>query len=108
MPRDPKMTEPTKAVLRAFLEDPTAELYGLEIGKATGYAPGTVQPILIRFEGIEWLESRWEVLGPEDARPRRRYYRLTRDGAEMARNALVRAERRAARAPRISAIGRPG
>jgi PadR family transcriptional regulator len=102
------MTEPTKAVLRAFLEDPAAERYGLEIVNATGYAPGTVQPILMRFEGIEWLESRWEVLDPSEAgRPRRRYYRLTREGAELARNALARAEQRLLRR-KHSVIGHPG
>ena len=102
------MTEPTKAVLGAFLNDPTAELYGLEICNATGYAPGTVQPILIRFEGIDWLESRWEALDPSEAgRPRRRYYRLTREGAELAKNALARAEQRAMRRTR-SMTGHPG
>jgi DNA-binding PadR family transcriptional regulator len=102
------MTEPTKKVLRAFLEDPTPELYGLEICNATGFAPGTVQPILIRFEGIEWLESRWEVLNPSEAgRPRRRYYRLTREGAELARNALVRSEQRMARRAKAGGIGVP-
>jgi PadR family transcriptional regulator PadR len=91
----PKMTPATMAVLGAFLSDPAAELYGLEICNAVKLAPGTVQPILIRFEGIEWLESRWEVLNPSEAgRPRRRYYRLTREGAELARNAIVQAERR--------------
>jgi DNA-binding PadR family transcriptional regulator len=56
-------------------------------------APGTVQPILIRFEGVEWLESWWEDVDPADVgRPRRRYYRLTHEGAELARNAIARAE----------------
>ena len=98
MVREPKMTGATKAVLRAFLEDPAKELYGLEVCNIIGLAPGSVQPILIRFEGIKWLESYWEILDPSEAgRPRRRYYRLTREGAELARNALVRAEQRAAK-----------
>ena len=59
------------------------------------FPPGTVHPILTRFEGIGWLESFWEDVEPREAgRPRRRYFRLTRDGAELARNALVRAEQR--------------
>jgi DNA-binding PadR family transcriptional regulator len=93
--KDPKMTAATQAVLRALLHDPTAELYGLEVCHLVDLAPGTVQPILVRLETVEWLESRWEKLDPSEAgRPRRRYYRLTRDGVQLAQNALVRAEQR--------------
>jgi DNA-binding PadR family transcriptional regulator len=77
-----------------LLDDPAAEKYGLEIGRALGLAPGTVQPILHKFEEISWLESRFEEIDPSDAgRPRRRYYRFTPDGAEFAREALVRADK---------------
>jgi PadR family transcriptional regulator len=87
----PRMTEPTQRVLRMFLDDPTAEKYGLEICKAVGYPAGTVHPLLYKFEDLGWLESRFEEIDPSDAgRPRRRYYRLTPDGAEFARDALAR------------------
>jgi DNA-binding PadR family transcriptional regulator len=101
----PRMTEPTQRVLRMLVDDPTAEKYGLEIGKAVGLAPGTVQPILHKFEEIGWLESRFEEIDPSDAgRPRRRYYRLTPDGAEFAREALARTHE-----PRRQQVGlRPG
>jgi DNA-binding PadR family transcriptional regulator len=101
----PRMTEPTQRVLRALLDDPTAEKYGLEIGKAVGLAPGTVQPLLHKFEEIGWLESRFEEVDPSDAgRPRRRYYRFTPDGAEFAREALARIHE-----PRRQQVGlRPG
>lgn len=92
MGNTPRMTLPTQLVLRALLEDPSREMYGLEICEAAGLASGTIHPILARFEGIGWLESRWEDLDPhEQGRPRRRYYRLTPDGAEQARNALAQA-----------------
>jgi DNA-binding PadR family transcriptional regulator len=88
------MTEPTQWVLGILVDDPTAEMYGLEIGKAVDLAPGTVQPILHKFEEIGWLESRFEDIDPADeGRPRRRYYRLTPDGAEFARAALARAHK---------------
>ncbi|GIH23918.1 hypothetical protein Aph01nite_22280 [Acrocarpospora phusangensis] len=91
----PRMTLPTQLVLRALLEDPTREMYGLEICHAAGLAPGTIQPILARFEGIGWLESRWEDIDPhEAARPRRRYYRFSPDGADLARQALEAAHAR--------------
>jgi DNA-binding PadR family transcriptional regulator len=88
------MTEPTRRVLGMLVDDPSAEMYGLEIGRAVGLAPGTVQPILHKFEEIGWLESRFEEIDPSDAgRPRRRYYRLTPDGAEFARAALAHAHK---------------
>jgi DNA-binding PadR family transcriptional regulator len=74
-----------------FLDDPTAEKYGLEICKAVGYPAGTVHPLLYKFEDLGWLDSRFETIDPAEAgRPRRRYYRLTPDGAEFAREALAR------------------
>jgi PadR family transcriptional regulator PadR len=86
------MTLPTQLVLRALLEFPTRERYGLELGQAAGLASGTVHPILARLEGKGWLESSWEQVDPhEQGRPRRRYYQLTPDGAERARDALARA-----------------
>lgn len=88
----PRMTLPTQLVLRALLEHPTRELYGLEICAAAGLPSGTIHPILARLETIGWLESRWEEVDPrEKGRPRRRYYRITAAGAERARDALARA-----------------
>ena len=86
------MTLPTQLVLRALLAEPTREMYGLQICEAAGLPSGTIHPILARFEGLGWLESRWEDISPnEKGRPRRRYYRLTEDGAEQARVALAQA-----------------
>lgn len=86
----PRMTIQTQLVLRALLEDPTRELYGLQIVEAAGLASGTIHPILARLEGLGWVESRWENVKPaEQGRPRRRYYRLSPDGAEHARRALA-------------------
>ncbi|MEV3986095.1 helix-turn-helix transcriptional regulator [Nonomuraea sp. NPDC049758] len=94
----PRMTMPTMLVLRALLEDPTRAMYGLEICAAAGLPSGTIHPILARLEGFGWLESNWEELDPrEEGRPRRRYYRFTPDGAQLARQALDRsAAKRAA------------
>ncbi|MGW2219806.1 PadR family transcriptional regulator [Nonomuraea sp. NPDC001684] len=94
----PRMTMPTMLVLRALLEDPTRAMYGLEICAAAGLPSGTIHPILARLEGFDWLESSWEELDPrEEGRPRRRYYRFTPDGAQLARQALDRsAAKRAA------------
>ncbi|MEV4226638.1 helix-turn-helix transcriptional regulator [Streptomyces bobili] len=85
------MTLTTQLVLRALLEKPTEELYGLEICSKAQLASGTIHPILARLESIGWLISRWEDVDPhEQGRPRRRYYRMSPDGAVAAREALAR------------------
>jgi PadR family transcriptional regulator, regulatory protein PadR len=92
----PRMTIPTQLVLRALLADPAREMYGLQICAGAGLPSGTIHPILARLEHqYGWLTSRWENIKPEDeGRPRRRYYRLTEDGAERARLALAQAATR--------------
>jgi PadR family transcriptional regulator len=98
-----RMTLPTQFVLRALLEDPQAELYGVQIGDAAGLPSGTVHPILARLEGLGWVQSRWEDIDPKvEGRPARRYYRLTAAGAQLARAALAEAyqAKRRVRVPR--------
>jgi DNA-binding PadR family transcriptional regulator len=87
------MTIPTQLVLSALLSDPAREMYGLQICAAAGLPSGTIHPILGRLEHeFGWLSSRWEDIEPEvEGRPRRRYYRLTEDGAERARFAIAQA-----------------
>jgi PadR family transcriptional regulator, regulatory protein PadR len=87
------MTMTTQLVLRALLADPAREMYGLQICAEAGLPSGTIHPILTRLEReYGWLTSRWEDIKPEDeGRPRRRYYRLTEDGAERAGVALAQA-----------------
>lgn len=86
------MTLQTQLVLRVLLEEPTRELYGLQISQAAGLATGTIHPILARLKGLGWLESRWEEIDPvKEGRPKRRYYRLSPDSAERARHALATA-----------------
>ncbi len=87
------MTTTVRLVLQALLQvwddDPTATLYGLEITARTGLLPGTTYPILQRLLDHHWLTDEWEDLDPHKAaRPRRRYYRLTDEGASAARKVL--------------------
>lgn len=90
----PRMTLSTQVVLRALLQDPSRAMYGLELGRLAGLPSGTIHPILARLEGIGWIESAWEtdVNPSEEGRPRRRYYRLTPDGAQLASEALSRVQ----------------
>ncbi len=90
-----KMTGPVQHVLRAMLEDPAVPRYGLEISKRAGLETGTLYPVMARLETVGWVESFWEdpELSIREGRPRRRYYQLTRDGAEQARLALAEISR---------------
>jgi PadR family transcriptional regulator, regulatory protein PadR len=90
----PRMTLPTQLVLGELIADPTRQVHGFELCAATGQPSGTVYPILARLEGLGWVESKWEEpdVHVPAGRPRRRYYRLTQDGATRARIALHAAE----------------
>ncbi|MGH3849800.1 MAG: PadR family transcriptional regulator, partial [Pseudonocardiaceae bacterium] len=91
------MTIPTRMVLQAMLDEPAQEMYGLQIGRKAGLPSGTIHPILARFEGCGWLESRWEDIDPgKEGRPRRRYYRLKPDKIAHVRTALDRGPARGA------------
>jgi PadR family transcriptional regulator, regulatory protein PadR len=86
------MTLPTQLVLRELLSNPAQEKYGLQLCEAAGLPSGTIHPILARLERLGWLESRWEHTDPhEQGRPRRRYYRLSGEGALAAQAALAAA-----------------
>jgi PadR family transcriptional regulator PadR len=83
MNKQPGLSPQTLKVLGALISCPSDELSGAEIGKRTKLASGTLYPILFRLEGVGWLQSRWEVEDPAVlGRPRRRYYRMTREGAK--------------------------
>jgi PadR family transcriptional regulator PadR len=83
------MTIQTLRILDAMLEDPDGAWYGLQLSRAAELKSGTIYPALARLEGYGWLESHWEDIDPSvEGRPRRKLYRLTRDGAATAR-ALV-------------------
>jgi PadR family transcriptional regulator PadR len=89
----PRMTLNLLKILRVLLEDPTAEHYGLEVGKAAGLHGGSLYPVLMKLEHAGLVVSAWEQIDPSEAgRPRRRMYRLTPDGVEYARQALAEAQ----------------
>ena len=93
MSGDIRLSHQSLRVLRAFLdslsEDIRAEMAGADLMSAARLSSGTLYPILLRFERLGLLESRWESERPEVlGRPRRRFYRMTEAGALVARNAL--------------------
>lgn len=84
-----RMTDQTMRILKAMLDDPAGEWYGLQLSDAANLKSGTIYPALARLEHYGWLESHWEDVDPRsEGRPKRKLYRLTRDGTANAR-ALV-------------------
>lgn len=93
MPSTVRLSHSSLRVLRAFLaafnEDVRAEMAGTELMRIARVSSGTLYPILLRFEKAGLLQSRWEEELPELlGRPRRRFYRMTQAGAQVARDAL--------------------
>ena len=85
-----RITTSVIKVIAALLADVDADRYGLDLMRDTGLASGTLYPILNRLEGAGWLEAHWEDVDPvAEARPARRYYRLTPTGATAARHELA-------------------
>ncbi len=75
-------------VADALLAAPASDHYGYDLCKQTGLKSGVLYPILARLEAAEWVTSGWEGDGVRGG-PRRRYYRLTPSGTEMARRCLA-------------------
>ena len=93
MAADLRLSHQGLRVLRVFLdafnEDVRAELAGAELMRLARLSSGTLYPILLRFEKAGLFESRWEEETPALlGRPRRRFYRLTHAGVQLAQDAL--------------------
>lgn len=74
------MTSQTIEVVGVLLDQPG--LSGADICRATGLASGTLYPILLRLESAGFLESWWERGRASDlGRPRRRFYKVSAEGA---------------------------
>ena len=89
MAGDVRVTAGVAKVLAAFLEDPAADRYGLDLMKATDMPSGTLYPILARLRAAGWVQADWEQPESETSRPARRYYRLTPEGVVAARNGVA-------------------
>ncbi|MGJ5831961.1 PadR family transcriptional regulator [Streptomyces ossamyceticus] len=100
---DVKMTPHTQTVLRALLGHHDngerrsivlAEgLYGLELSRLSRLPNGTLFPILERLRQAGWVERYWEPdeIAEGEGRPRRRFYRISSEGAAKAPHALAEA-----------------
>ena len=59
--------------------------FGFDIMEVTNLPSGTVYPALRRLESLGLVRSDWENIkeARDHARPRRRYYELTKSGCEQ-------------------------
>jgi PadR family transcriptional regulator len=80
----------TFLLLEALLVRPAQWTHGYALSQQTGLASGTLYPILMRLEKLNWLETRWEEPG-NAGRPPRHLYRLTSEAREWAREELAEA-----------------
>jgi PadR family transcriptional regulator PadR len=85
--QDVRITIQVLAVLDALLGN--QDRYGFELCQHTRLKSGTLYPILARLEQAGWITSEWESDVGRGG-PRRRYYRLTGEGATAARDELAR------------------
>jgi DNA-binding PadR family transcriptional regulator len=84
-----RITQATLDVIEALLDADGFNLHGWAIMKATNRAGPTVYKILERLAHAGWVSAEWEDQIDEPNRPRRRFYRLTTDGAVRARALLA-------------------
>ncbi len=107
-----KLTGPLERVLRVLLDAPAAQHYGYDLMKATRLPSGTLYPMLARLQQEGLVDSEWEDQRPDAAgRPPRKYYRLTAEGARVARLELAQAAPLSASTRRVAARpahGTPG
>ena len=99
MPRLPHTSPQTLRLFQALLADPPRWRYGYDLSREIGLASGTLYPILMRLSEQQMLETAWEQ-SDEPGRPPRHTYRLTADGAALARQRLAAASSRTAPATR--------
>ena len=83
------LTFATAAILNAVSNGYS---FGFDIVDITGMPGGTVYPALRRLEDAGYVSSKWEKerVAKEEARPRRKYYDVTRAGREVLAEAVKR------------------
>ena len=85
------ITYPTTLVLHAIAD---GVRYGFDIADRAGLQTGTVYPALRRLESLGFVRSSWEneKIARREQRPARRYYEITRAGADALAVATKRFE----------------
>jgi PadR family transcriptional regulator, regulatory protein PadR len=104
-----KLTAPLERVLRVLVADPAAPHYGYDLMKAARLPSGTLYPMLARLQQEGLVDAQWQDQRPDaGGRPPRKYYRLTAEGARVARLELARAATSPSRTGHVAAWPAPG
>jgi DNA-binding PadR family transcriptional regulator len=90
-----RLSTQTLQVLDALLTAPRQWRYGYDLSRDTGLKSGTLYPILMRLSERSLMETRWEQ--SSEGRPPRHMYRLTPEGARVARDLRTSPSARALR-----------
>jgi PadR family transcriptional regulator, regulatory protein PadR len=89
MALDINLTHRVLLILKHFLEAGTKEYAGADIFRKTRIPSGNLYVILGNLQEAGVLESRWEDIDPKAAgRPKRRFFKLTKDGRSFAKQRL--------------------
>jgi PadR family transcriptional regulator PadR len=86
MPAPLRLSAQTLQVLDSLLAAPQEWRYGYDLSRDTSLKSGTLYPILMRLAERALMETRWAA--SVDGRPPRHMYRLTPEGASLAREML--------------------
>lgn len=101
MQRQLRSTRTTRAVLTVLIDGFEDDLWGLRVCHLTSLPSGTVYPILSTLEDLGWVHTNWD--DSTTTGPRRRFYHLTPNGLEAAKQLLRDSSPRAALTPLKSA-----
>ncbi len=103
-----RLTIPTARVLSVFLSDVETARYGVDLMEQSGLGSGTIYPILQKLQAAGWVTAAWEDAdAAELGRPIRRYYLLTPDGVEQARQKLAELHQATNPAPSSAKVVKP-
>jgi DNA-binding PadR family transcriptional regulator len=104
LPLEVEILDVALAMIRAGQDDfhgfALAQAMREQSGSRALTSHGTLYKALSRLEGFGLLTSRWEDTAAPEARPRRRLYELTEEGAQVAKHARAGRSKPAPGTPR--------
>jgi len=79
----------TSAMILASID--AGAVYGLSIMELTGLPSGTVYPAMRRLEAAKLITAQWEDerIATRELRPARKYYKLTKSGAQALKSQIA-------------------
>jgi PadR family transcriptional regulator PadR len=85
MPRKRALSNQARTILAVLVAARGEWCHGYDLARLAEVKSGTLYPLLIRLEGLGFLEAEWQP-PVEGGRPPRHAYRLTASGVQLARD----------------------